>query len=334
MNIRTRSPARAGVGLALAGLLMAAPALAAGERSADIKAGPNVTLGIKIWASQGDMTWNHNASAVDSRFGNPTSRLTYQDIDSTVAEIMGHIRLPQRFYLELVWGSGDIDEGTLVDDDFLSAVGAQFFGASRRGEHLFSRTHSDVNDDGLHYYSLKLGRDVFRSQDRRGGIGLFGKYQVWTEETRAVGVRQIVCTTPRLCQPVGFAGFANTDVIENDVDWDSLFIGVDGYYKFNDKFTVSGMLAYSPIAQVESEDIHFLRSDLAKNPSFRLEGDGETINAEVNLNYVPIVGSVGLLYLLSVFFIAASLAVGLFFSTLAKTQQQAMQMSTSPARRR
>ena len=42
---------------------------------------------------------------------------------------------------------------------------------------------------------------------------------------------------------------------------------------------------------------------------------------------VPIVGSVGLLYLLSVFFIAASLAVGLFFSTLAKTQQQAMQMS-------
>jgi ABC-2 type transport system permease protein len=42
---------------------------------------------------------------------------------------------------------------------------------------------------------------------------------------------------------------------------------------------------------------------------------------------VPIIGSVLLLYLLSVFFIAASLAVGLFFSTLAKTQQQAMQMS-------
>ncbi|HET6416868.1 MAG TPA: ABC transporter permease [Polyangiales bacterium] len=42
---------------------------------------------------------------------------------------------------------------------------------------------------------------------------------------------------------------------------------------------------------------------------------------------VPIVGSVALLYGLSVFFIAASLAVGLFFSTLAKTQQQAMQMS-------
>jgi ABC-2 type transport system permease protein len=42
---------------------------------------------------------------------------------------------------------------------------------------------------------------------------------------------------------------------------------------------------------------------------------------------VPIVGSLSLLYLLSVFFIAASLAVGLFFSTLAKTQQQAMQMS-------
>ena len=42
---------------------------------------------------------------------------------------------------------------------------------------------------------------------------------------------------------------------------------------------------------------------------------------------VPIVGSVQLLYGVSAFFIAANLALGLFFSTLAKTQQQAMQMS-------
>jgi ABC-2 type transport system permease protein len=42
---------------------------------------------------------------------------------------------------------------------------------------------------------------------------------------------------------------------------------------------------------------------------------------------VPIRGSVGLLYTLAFLFIAANLAIGLFFSTLAKTQQQAMQMS-------
>ncbi len=42
---------------------------------------------------------------------------------------------------------------------------------------------------------------------------------------------------------------------------------------------------------------------------------------------VPIVGSLGLLYLLAALFIAANLALGLFFSTLARTQQQAMQMS-------
>jgi ABC-2 type transport system permease protein len=42
---------------------------------------------------------------------------------------------------------------------------------------------------------------------------------------------------------------------------------------------------------------------------------------------VPIVGSIGLLYLLASPFIAANLALGLFFSTLAQTQQQAMQMS-------
>jgi ABC-2 type transport system permease protein len=42
---------------------------------------------------------------------------------------------------------------------------------------------------------------------------------------------------------------------------------------------------------------------------------------------VPIRGSMPLLYALALFFIAANLSVGLFFSTLAQTQQQAMQMS-------
>ncbi|MET0595665.1 MAG: ABC transporter permease [Polyangiaceae bacterium] len=42
---------------------------------------------------------------------------------------------------------------------------------------------------------------------------------------------------------------------------------------------------------------------------------------------VPFLGSAPLLYALSFVFIAANLALGLFFSTVAKTQQQAMQMS-------
>jgi ABC-2 type transport system permease protein len=42
---------------------------------------------------------------------------------------------------------------------------------------------------------------------------------------------------------------------------------------------------------------------------------------------VPLTGSLPLLYALSSVFIAANLALGLFFSTLARTQQQAMQMS-------
>lgn len=42
---------------------------------------------------------------------------------------------------------------------------------------------------------------------------------------------------------------------------------------------------------------------------------------------VPLVGSMPLLYALSALFIGANLALGLFFSTLAQTQQQAMQMS-------
>jgi ABC-2 type transport system permease protein len=42
---------------------------------------------------------------------------------------------------------------------------------------------------------------------------------------------------------------------------------------------------------------------------------------------VPAVGSLPLLYALAFMFISANLAIGLFFSTIAQTQQQAMQMS-------
>jgi ABC-2 type transport system permease protein len=42
---------------------------------------------------------------------------------------------------------------------------------------------------------------------------------------------------------------------------------------------------------------------------------------------VPIVGSLPLLFALAFMFISANLAIGLFFSTMAQTQQQAMQMS-------
>jgi ABC-2 type transport system permease protein len=42
---------------------------------------------------------------------------------------------------------------------------------------------------------------------------------------------------------------------------------------------------------------------------------------------VPLIGSLQLLFALAFVFISANLALGLFFSTLAKTQQQAMQMS-------
>ncbi len=273
------------IAAALSALLAAMPALS-GEWRMKFQTGPKTTIGLKVWDSRGETTWSHNASPSDPTLGNPTSRLSYRDIDSTLAEITGHVELPQRFYLELAYGSGNIDEGSLVDEDFLSAFGAQFFGTSQSGEHLFSQTVSNVNDTDVHYYSLKLGRSVFGDPRKRGGVGLFGQLQLWSEQTRAVGIRQTVCTSPNvLCAPAGFAGFADTTVIKNDVDWRSLFLGVDGYYRITEKLAISGTLAYSPLTEVENEDIHFLRTDLAQNPSFKLDGSGDTINAEVTLSY-------------------------------------------------
>jgi ABC-2 type transport system permease protein len=81
---------------------------------------------------------------------------------------------------------------------------------------------------------------------------------------------------------------------------------------------------------------------LIVSPATRLEIVGGKIAPYIAIGYVqmslvllagwwffdvPTAGSVSLLYLLAALFIAAHLALGLLFSTVARTQQQAMQMS-------
>ena len=92
-----------------------------------------------------------------------------------------------------------------------------------------------------------------------------------------------MCTAPfSLCAPVGTSGFAGSNVIFNDVDWEAVFIGIDGSHRFGDRVAVSGRLAWSPRAELNNSDIHFLRSDLEQDPSFRMNGTGQAYAADIN----------------------------------------------------
>ena len=191
-------------------LFISGVTLAQGDESAGEE--DRFTLTAKVWQTSGDTAWSHNASAADPLLGDPSSQLQYQCIDSTVLEIRGRGRLPRRFFLELGIGAGNIDEGTLLDEDFLSAQGAAAFGALVPGEHAFSTTVSEIDGDDLHYLDVVLGLGVYRSQDGRSELSVFGSYLDWNESYRAQGVVQTSCTVPNvLCAPAGFTGFAGQD---------------------------------------------------------------------------------------------------------------------------
>ena len=267
-------------------LCLAASSPALAEQHEPARGDDRFTLTAKLWQSGGDTSWNHNASALDPLLGDPSSQLRYQNVDSTVLEIRGRTLLPHRFFAELGVGAGNIDEGTLVDEDFLSAQGALAFGASVPGEHAFSSTISEIDGDDLHFFDLVLGLEVFRSRDHRSNLSLFGSYLDWSESYRAQGVLQTTCTVPNaLCAPAGFTGFTGQDVIVNELRWRAVFLGVDGTHSFTSRFSVNARLSFSPLADLDNEDGHLLRTDLRQDPSFRMAGTGTAYSADLSASY-------------------------------------------------
>lgn len=247
---------------------------------------PRISTSLSIWQSTGGSTWSHDASAVQPLFGDPTSRLEYDGVDSTIVELRARVGLANDFTLELAYGAGDVDEGRLTDADFISARGADAFRTRVRGSHAYSETVSNLNGDSVHYYDVKLGRTLYRSADGETTAAAGVRYLDWTEQYLAHGITQTVCTAPsRLCMPRGATRFNDRNVILNDARWRALFIGMWGTHRLGEGFSLSGELSLSPLADLTSDDRHFLRPDLAQDPSFRLEGQGRAATARIEASY-------------------------------------------------
>ena len=117
----------------------------------------NIDVGLGMWMSQGRSNWNHDASSLNSLFGNPTSALDYKDVWSNIVELNARLFYKKGFSLKGQIGYGAITEGTLIDDDFVSASGATFYGTSVNGPHRFSRTESDIGDSYVIYVNGDVG---------------------------------------------------------------------------------------------------------------------------------------------------------------------------------
>lgn len=256
-----------------------------GEEHADLA----FELGIGTWMSEGRTEWNHDASSVDASLGNPSSELAYKKVRSNIVELNGKIMTREQFFVRGNIGYGIIHDGTLVDDDFLSAAGAAANGTSVSGAHMFSRTESPIDDNFLWFVTLDAGIPLFSLFNEKLTVGIFGGYQHWRERVSAQGVNQLTCTSVgNLCSAPGSNSFSGQDAITNTVQWDSFRIGVDSEFQLLERLGLTATVAFVPYTILENKDIHYLRTDLRQDPSFTMTGTGHGYQAEVGLQFMVI----------------------------------------------
>ncbi len=236
--------------------------------------------GLGGWISSGSTTWSHNASVVEPRVGNPSSRLEYKDVGVNFIELKGKVALRERLFLRLAFGFADIGGGRLTDDDFVSDQGATFFGTSTPGAQLISRTFSDIKGDNSWYAVVEAGGRILNFPHHRGRLDAFAGYRYWYQRHVATGVAQVECTSPAFCSPVGTISNVREDVIANEQTWQALELGFDVEYRLLRRLSVYGSGAFLPVTWFKNDDVHYLRTDLGKDPSFRMTGWGIGANME------------------------------------------------------
>lgn len=227
-----------------------------------------VELGARYWGSSGMTRWAHNAQGAQPAFGNPTSILTYSNLDANAGELYGRTDFGERWFVKGTIGVGRINTGDFDDEDYFS------------GQVKFSDTTSSVKGDRIAYGGLDLGLEVWRSRSSREALAVFVGAQRWTERVNAYGVTATV----------GGIGPIGNDVLvlTNEVTWTSLRLGLEGRAALGRGLRLTGEVALIPYARLRNEDSHHLRQspgDLGPVPNVITEGHGAGVQAEVELRW-------------------------------------------------
>lgn len=228
------------------------------DRERNVFTGENISIriGERTWISYGKSDRNHAASD-----GSPDvlSELIYNDVDSVITEFNVNALLYNRYFFSVDVGIGGIDGGKLTDRDYLG---------DNRTE-LFSVSDSTVDDDNVFYVNADIGYRIFNK--KKSSIDLLLGYQHWGEKYIAIEGRQTVDPF----NLVGLGPFANQGrgISQKDT-WDSLRVGVRAKIELFPKLSIKSRLIFVPWTHYESDDIHYLRSDLKKDPSFEIRADG------------------------------------------------------------
>jgi hypothetical protein len=233
---------------------------------------PKVEFSAGTWISVGDTRWAHDASSV-AGLGNPTSKLTYKDVGTNVIDLTGKVWFSPRVFGRLNGGFADIGGGRLTDDDYGS------------GQRLISKTTSNIAGNSMYYINADLGGRVTEFANHRGYLDIFGGYQYWHTEYRAVGLASVVCD-PMVFTCNGALPAAGQTVITNTTNWHSLRVGASTEYRLTRQLSAIGTAAFIPLSIIDNKDTHHLRGDLQQNPSISMLGFGIGANADVGARFM------------------------------------------------
>ena len=229
-------------------------------------------LGVRYWYSSAKSTRSHNAQSVDARLGNPTSVLTYTNLDAHALELHGRKSFAGDWFVKGNAGLGTITGGSLRDEDF------------NVGQVRDTDTTSTVKGNGLRYASIDFGRELWRFEN--GTAGLFVGYHYWRERVDAYGVVSILGSTPIVLIP------DSVPAITNETTWQSLRIGLAAAARVGPQTRFAFDAAFVPYAHLRDEDSHWLRQDASAGPFFlgpapniHIEGAGYGFQFEFELRH-------------------------------------------------
>ena len=221
--------------------------------------------GTRYWLSSGENRFAHNAQGADATLGNPTSILTYEELDARALELHWRSNFSSDgWFFKGNFGLGEVRDGSFDDEDYDAAQAKT------------DDTTSAVRGERFSYLTLDLGKDIWAST---GGstLGIFVGFQQWSEQVDAFGLMTSVGGSPNLPE--------STRVITNDVLWRSLRIGVAGTAPVTGRLRVLADLAFVPYSKVSNDDSHYLRADLGPVPNIVTSGRGSGVQLDLELRY-------------------------------------------------
>ena len=225
------------------------------------------TFGLRTWISSG-----HSSISYAGVNGVPDvmSELHWRRLRNPMLELSADMLWFDRFILRTDLGIGTTGRGRLRDQDFDG------------GGHtlLASDTAHPADADNLYYFNLDLGWRVvswhgFRNPDSFLAIDALIGWQYWSEKYVA---RDGIDVFP------GDRLFPPGDVIASRFQWDSLRIGLRSLWQFHERWSLESRVFFIPYTEFTNTDIHYLRTDLLRDPTFidRANG-GLGVMADVTL---------------------------------------------------